>query len=78
MPLSLYFVLSTSTIPGSFVIPLLVLKIFTYSSLVYKLKSQQSQILTQPAHDVPETSSEGPLKVVKSGAYRGPIQKLLV
>ena len=27
---------------------------------------------TQPAHDVPRTSTEGPLKVLMSGTYKGP------
>ena len=27
---------------------------------------------TQPSHDVPGTSPEGPLKVLMSGTYRGP------
>ena len=27
---------------------------------------------TRPAHDVPRTSPEGPLKVLTSGTYRGP------
>ena len=37
-----YFIPRTSTIPGGF----LVLKIFTDLPFVYKLKSQQSQILS--------------------------------
>ena len=28
--------------------------------------------VTQPAHDVPETSPEGPIDVLTSGTYRGP------
>ena len=30
---------------------------------------------TQPAHDVPGTSPEDPLKVLTSGTYRGPLGK---
>ena len=30
------------------------------------------KIISQPAHDVPGTSPEGPLKVLTSGTYRGP------
>ena len=45
MPLTGYFILSTNTIPGSFAIPVLVLKIFTYSLFAYKFSLCLKQVM---------------------------------
>ena len=43
-----------------------------HSTIKMKPVDVKSNTYTQPAHDVPRTSPEGPLMFLTSGTYRGP------
>ena len=42
-----------------------------YKSCTHHTNLKKAKV-TQPAHEVPRTSPEGPLKILTSGTYRGP------